>query len=105
MSIAYVLIDNDPLIHKMWEMAAVKGNVSIRTYRTVQSFLDDCAQYSADVSIYIDSELDNDLRGEIESQKIYDKGFKNIYLASGSIDINIEDYPWIKDKKSKRPPF
>lgn len=101
----YVLIDNDSLIHKVWEMAARKNAVQVHFYYNVEDFLKNIEHFAKDIFIYIDSELDHGVRGEIEAEKIFKLGFKEIYLATGQVDLDITSYPWVKSIVSKRPSF
>lgn len=101
----YVLIDNDLLMHALWRKEAMKNGLSIDCFESVDHFLKINYQYSKSTIIYIDSELDNELRGEIESEKIYRAGFTELYLATG---FNLEDIEvplWIKSVVGKRPCF
>ena len=53
--------------------------------------------------IYIDSNLGDNIKGEIESEKIFNLGFKNLYLATGYGKEFIQKPPWIIEVLSKGP--
>lgn len=98
-----VLIDDDKLIRSYWENSASKKNISFRSYSTIESFLE--AGLSHDVTLYIDSSLENSIQGEIESKKLFEMGYHTIYLATGYSDLDINDFPWLKGIITKSPPF
>jgi hypothetical protein len=100
-----VLIDDDKIIHIGWtRMAALKG-VPIRCFFSVEQFLEVASEIPNDSRIYIDSDLKSDEPGELKSKKIFELGFKNIYLVTGFTDILQTTYPWLKDVLPKKPPF
>ncbi len=55
--------------------------------------------------IYVDSDLGNNLKGEVLSEKIYSMGFSEIYMATGHIAEDIKVPAWIKGVRGKTPPF
>ncbi len=101
----YVLIDNDIIILKTWEYAAKKNNTNIKTYLTYQDFFNDINQIDKETIIYIDSDLGNGIRGEEISKKIYETGFRKIYLATGYNKSKFSKLPWIEEIVGKHPPF
>lgn len=98
-----VLIDDDSLVHSTWEMVANKRNQRVYCYHDIDTFLDEAFEYEKDTKIYIDSNLGNNIKGELESKKIYELGFKNLYVASG---LKVEHLPhWIKSQQGKEYPL
>lgn len=98
-----VLIDDDNLIHLSWEMCADKKQVDLASYFTIDDFLRDSDKFSKDTAIYIDSNLKDGVKGEIESKKIFDLGFENLILASG---LDFQQLPyWIKGNQGKAFPL
>ncbi len=95
-----VLIDNDELVRQVWKMT----NPKLHVFHSVPDFLENASQFNLEDIVYIDSELDNDMKGEIESKAIYEMGFKNIYLTTGYEKSHFELPYWIKDVKGKSPP-
>ena len=100
-----ILIDNDLLIRKSWELQAKKENVNLTTFSSIQDFLDNSDKFSHSVTIYIDSDLDDGILGEIEAEKIFNLGFKKLYLASGKSFTTKELPHYILSAESKRPPY
>lgn len=97
-----VLIDDDELVHQTWEMMAKQNQQTLHSYYDVDSFIKDCEKFAKDIIIFIDSYLKFDLKGEVESKRIYDLGFTNIHLASGE---NLNRLPpWIVSQSGKSYP-
>ena len=103
----YILIDDDELIHMAWKLAAKKSATKLTCFYSVNEFLNCSSEFQKSVHIYVDSSLGEGISGEIESEKIKQAGFENIYLATGYAkeDIDLTDKDWIKDIHNKRPPF
>ncbi len=104
-SIKYVLIDDDLLIRKSWEMAAKKSNIQLLCCKDVAEFMSQLDGLAKDVSIYIDLELGDGLIGTKESHKINDLGFENLYIATGHDPGHVDSPAFIKGIVGKRPPF
>ncbi|MGK0367848.1 MAG: signal transduction histidine kinase [Thermoproteota archaeon] len=90
-----VLIDDDSLIHLFWKISAEKENLIVDTYFDVESFLEKSSLYESNTNIYVDSNLSNNSKGEVESEKISKLGFSNIYLSTGYSKDDIEKPSWI----------
>jgi hypothetical protein len=101
----YILIDNDKLIRLAWLSKAKKANENLKAYSSVDEFQSDLHEICLSSQIYIDSDLGNDIKGEIVAKSFFQKGFKNIYLTTGYKDLDISCYSWLKAIVSKRPPF
>jgi signal transduction histidine kinase len=100
-----ILIDDDPLVRKNWEIRAKKKNIRIKIFKSAEDFLKEADEHSKDALIYIDSELSNDIKGEEVAKLLYEKGFKNIYIETGYSKDKFKDNKYIKDIISKEPPF
>lgn len=100
-----ILIDNDKLIHLSWKLRANAARVDLKTFFSIDEFLDSCNVLPLGSSIYIDSDLDNGIKGEIESERLFKRGFTNLWIATGYSDLETSNYPWIKGVISKQPPF
>lgn len=100
-----VLIDDDKLIHLGWVHKAGKTGVELRCFYSVEEFLAVYKEFDLDTNIYIDSDLKQGKKGEIEVQRLYQLGFRNLYLVTGYNDLNKDDFPWLKNILSKNAPF
>lgn len=101
----YVLIDDDPLVRKNWEITAKNKKIKLDSYSSFDDFLNKIDFYDKETEVYIDSELADGLKGEDVSKKIYSLGFKNIYLETGYDKNKFKNLNHIKDIISKAPPF
>jgi hypothetical protein len=100
-----VLIDDDFLVHATWQsLAKLKGKV-LKTFTTIEEFMEISKEFEPEVSIFVDSNLAGGVKGETESQKIAKLGFKNIFLATGSEPSSFGAMPWIKAIVGKEPPW
>ncbi len=86
-------------------MNAKEKGLTLYVYANLEDFMAEHHIFDKEVSIYIDSNLGKNVRGEVESVRIYELGFLNIYLTTGYDDIDIKIYPLIKAVVSKKPPF
>lgn len=100
-----VFIDNDELMHLSWKMEASKKNINLKTYFSIDDFLAESSQYSINTKIFIDSDLGDGKRGEVESEKIFKMGFTQLYLATGYLASDIDKPEWIVEVVGKRPNF
>lgn len=91
-----VLIDDDRFTHMNWKRAARNENIDLHSFETIEAFLDNKDNFQIHTPIYIDSNLGNGIKGEIESEKIFDQGFEELFLATGMSKEDIEVPYWIK---------
>ncbi len=97
----FILIDDDDLIHQVWKLAAEDDGVELHTYDSVKSFLSE-EEVDESAVICLDSNLKNET-GEIEAEKIYNKGFKQIYLVTAKHETEILSNKYITEIKGKKP--
>jgi C4-dicarboxylate-specific signal transduction histidine kinase len=90
-----ILIDNDKLICDSWATKASNESISLFTFNSVDEFLAKASLFDFKIPIYVDSDLGNGLKGEVLSKKIFDIGFKEIYLATGMNASLIQRPEWI----------
>jgi hypothetical protein len=100
-----VFIDDDDLMHMSWKLEANKFNIDLTCFNSVDEFITNSSNYEKDIRIYIDSNLSENKKGEIESEKIYDLGFKNLFLATGYSKEDIDKPSWIIEIVGKRADF
>lgn len=100
-----VFIDNDEMMRTTWAFAASDAGKDIAVYSSIDEFFSVINGYSKDTVIYIDSDLDNNVKGELESKKLFDLGFTEIHLTTGHAPNRYENMPWLKSIVGKSPPF
>lgn len=98
-----VLIDDDRLVHLSWKSFMSNKNSDFFSFYTVDEFIQNQKQFGVEAKIFIDCNLGNDLRGEVESEKISKLGFEHLYLSTGYSRDMIEMPNWIKSVYSKNP--
>lgn len=91
-----VLIDDDILIQLGKQLQAEKEGYQLDCFYSIDEFLASSSKYPKDTEIYVDSNLGTGVPGEVDSKRIAEIGFENIYLNTGYSDLNIEEYTWIK---------
>lgn len=97
-----ILIDDDSLMHMVWNKGLKDHNFT--SFFSIEDFISKASDYPKDALVYIDSDLGNGVRGEIDGKKIFDLGFSNIYIATGYSADDIKKADWIKEVVGKRPP-
>ena len=70
---------------------------------SINDFMAASASFDKSSKIYIDSNLGDGIKGEVESEKIFALGFSNLYLATGYEKDSIQKPFWIKEVFSKSP--
>lgn len=98
-----VIIDDDKLVRINWSMFCKKNNINLKEFSTIDEFIDASSSIPKDSKIYIDSDLGNEIKGEVESERIFNMGYKNLYLATGHQKDEINKPSWIIEVYSKGP--
>lgn len=98
-----VLIDDTKLFRIDWESYCSSKNIQFKSYESIENFLADSSAISSDSYIYIDSDLGNGIKGEVESEKVFEAGYTNLFLATGLPQEYINKPKWIKGVFSKNP--
>ncbi len=101
----FIFLDDDISITGAWMLHAIARGKKIKTYNSIHDFKADLDKFGKTIAIYIDSDLNDFVKGEDLAKEIYDKGFQNIYLATGHLSDRFPAMSWIKDVVGKAPPF
>lgn len=101
----FVFIDDDEMMRTTWIFAAEEAGVNISTYASPGDFSNEINNYSKDTIIYIDSDLGNNIKGELYAKELYSQGFTEIHLSTGHQPDHFDNMPWIKSIVNKEPPF
>jgi len=78
-----ILIDNDPLQHLSWQVAAKDAGRKMIAFATSEDFFRESCKIDPKSPLFIDVSLDNGVRGEAVAAQASSHGFKEIYLATG----------------------
>lgn len=99
-----VLLDDDPLVHMNWRLAAKAAGAELKSYNNPLEFSAAAGTFPHDVTLYIDSDLGGDIKGEDIAKSLYEKGFTNITMATGHAPQKFSHLPWLK-VTGKEPPW
>jgi len=99
-----VLIDDDMLVRRSWEVAARRKDINLKSYASYAGFIKESNNCPASAKIYIDSELGEE-RGEVIAEDLFKKGFKEIWLETGHSASKFAGNKYIKGVLGKEPPF
>jgi len=96
-----ILIDDQRIVRNTWETVA-----KIKAFSHPDEFFKVADRIRKGSKIYIDSNLSDNLKGELVAKDIKKLGFNEIYLATGvGADEFEEDFPWITEIRDKMCPF
>ncbi len=100
-----VLIEDNTVLRQGWAWAAEMEGKKLLTCASIAEFEKAVACIDIATPIYIDSDLGAGVRGEEYAKKLYERGFKTIYLTSGYPPEHFAPMPWIRAVVGKSPPF
>ena len=100
-----VLIDNDNLIHALWQRECKKHDIEINTFFSIASFCESASDFESETPIFLDSDLGDGIKGEKDGVKIFELGFSNITLQTGHDPHDLDIPNWISAVQGKRPKF
>ncbi|MFZ4402869.1 MAG: sensor histidine kinase [Pseudobdellovibrionaceae bacterium] len=105
-----VLVDDDPLVEMIWQMAAEQQNKKMIYFKSADDFLKMSSEIDKRSNIYVDANLGLDrqgqpIRGEEVCLKLHHLGFVNLYLATGYEAESFTHVPYIKGIIGKDPVF
>jgi len=100
-----VLIDDDPLARMTWKMAADRAGKKFRAFSTAADFLKDSGEIDRSTPVYVDAELGDGAKGEVESLRIHELGFGEIYLATGHMPEKFAGLTHLRGVIGKEPPW
>jgi len=99
-----VLLDDDPLVHLNWKLAAKAAGAGLKAFETPGDFYSALGSLPKDTPIYIDSELGGGAKGEEIARDLHEKGYSDLTLATGHDAGAFGDLTWLK-VTGKEPPF
>ncbi|MBY0545055.1 MAG: HAMP domain-containing histidine kinase [Gammaproteobacteria bacterium] len=100
-----IFLDNDSLITNTWELSCELKNINIKTFNDVDLFLQEIIDYSIETPLYIDSELNDGIKGEEIARDLYMMGYRNLYLVTGKPHDNFPNLYWINAISGKNCPY
>ena len=100
-----VLLDDHQELCSLWEMSAFMHNKSFLAFSSIADLEAALPEIDSKTAIYIDSELGSEVKGETYAQTLFERGYTELYLATGYDISHFGPLPWIKAIMSKEPPF
>jgi len=100
-----ILIDDDELIHLIWKDVAKSKNKQLKSFFSVDEFFNTNQSIDPKSTIFIDSNLGPNIKGEEVASKIYALGFEKIYLITGYSKESFPNIPFIMGIQGKEPPW
>lgn len=105
-NVTHILIDDNDLTHEAWELIANVKGIKFLSFSNHKTFFEIKERFSLDLTIYIDSNLHNGVKGIDVAKELYDYGFKNLFLATATPKSHFEPLPyWIRDVLGKKAPW
>jgi len=90
---AAVLLDDDPLVHLNWKLAARAAGAELKAFKTPEELYAAAGGLRKDIPLYIDSELGGGVKGEEIAKDFREKGFSDIKLATGRSPADFSHLP------------
>jgi signal transduction histidine kinase len=100
-----VLIDDDPLVRKTWEVAAKAAARAFTAFPSVDAFLAASDRFPPSTRVYLDSDLGGGLRGEVLAAELHARGYRDVTLATGHAPEEFAGNPYLKAVIGKDPPW
>jgi hypothetical protein len=100
-----IFIDDSESLAQAWEMAGATVDKEVKIYHSAAKLLAEIETYPKYIPLYIDSQLDGGLAGEDLAKILYDKGYHELYLATGYPPEQFSHCTWLKGVVGKNPPF
>ncbi len=98
-----VLLDDDPLVHLSWQMAARRAGRRLRTFQSSAQLFAALPTLSLEIPIYVDFNL-LDATGDDTTKRLSHAGFQTLYMVTGENAEDLPKMPWLKAIMSKDPP-
>jgi len=95
--VEYVYIDDDMLLRMGWESIAKRKNIKLLVLESPKYFAAHIEKIDVvKTKIYIDSNLGEDeIKGEDFAKELHDKGYQQIFIATGYSKEKFAHLPWL----------
>lgn len=101
-----VFLENDRSLVEVWNKAAKRAGAKLECFESFKALSTALTRMPSSTTFYIDVDLGSDSPTGIGVAKfLYEKGFKNLYLATGFPASKFQDVSWIKGVVEKSPPW
>lgn len=100
-----VLIEDDPLIRKLWHYEAKTYGRKLILFESKNELMSNINVIPKDASIYIDSNLNESTKGEELAEKLSQIGYTKLFMASGYNPEHFKDLHFLSGVVGKTPPW
>lgn len=100
-----IFIDDNETLTQAWACRGALVGKQVAVFNDAQEFLNVLDLFDKETPIYIDSELGDSRQGEDYARAFFDRGFENLYLATGKSMDCFKNCFWIKGVVTKEFPF
>lgn len=101
-----ILVDDDALIRLTWESKAKLKSVPFKSFATSEELLTHLSEFEKNSVFYLDLEIKgSSLTGDLLAKKLKEKGYEELYLASGHEVVAPVILASFKGQHSKKCPF
>lgn len=102
-SLDYVLVDDDPLIRRGWEIAARESGIKLKTFSSGKEAL--AAPLPLDAKLCFDLKLGQGESGIALAKTFFERGHRFIFLTTGMPPQFVAKPDWICGVLEKDPPW
>ncbi len=99
-----VLLDDDELVRAAWISVARRASKVLEVYSDPSEMLSQASSLSLSTPIYVDSNLGEGVYGERIAEELFQRGFLNIYIATGYESDRFAAMSFLKGIIGKEPP-
>ncbi len=103
-SVDAVLLDDDELVHLVWDAVARRSGGNLIHYYEPEKFLDGIESLDRKSIIFLDAHLGNGVSGEGLVPKIHEMGFEKIYITTGYEAERFDRISGLSGVVGKEPP-
>jgi signal transduction histidine kinase len=97
------LIDDDELIHMVWNHRAKETGAKIRLFFNAQELIKELPSIDPKTKLYIDNQLSNGIKGTDVAFQLFNFGFEELYLSTGSSAEDFKSFDFLKGIVGKEP--
>jgi hypothetical protein len=99
-----VLVDDDPLVHMLWQMSFKAEGRQLLSFRSAQDFLSQTASIPKQTPIYLDENLEDGISGLTLARDLFRQGYHRLFLATGHSPDHLGEQAWLAGIVGKDPP-
>ena len=99
-----ILLDDDTLVRELWTYVYSAKKIPFTSFGSVDEFQAALPRFAKTDFYYIDQDLNHELSGTDIARNLIERGYENIYLASGHEAEGLPTVAGLKGYVGKSPP-